>query len=74
MVPATSMCAEQSVSSIIAKKSVKMSDVKFEIIETIGTLSESPQGWNKELNLISWNERKPKYDLRDWSPDHSKSK
>lgn len=49
-----------------------MNDIKFEIIQTIGILSESPKGWRKELNLISWNGREPKYDLRDWSPDHTK--
>ncbi len=24
------------------------------------------------MNLISWNDREPKYDIRDWSPDHEK--
>lgn len=49
-----------------------MADIKFEIKETIGILSTSPKGWNKELNRISWNDKEPKYDLRDWAPDHSK--
>ncbi|HHY70444.1 MAG TPA: hypothetical protein GX519_02030 [Thermoanaerobacterales bacterium] len=49
-----------------------MADINFEIIETLGILSESPKGWTKELNLISWSERKPKYDLRDWDPEHEK--
>lgn len=49
-----------------------MADIKFEINETIGTLSESAKGWTKELNLISWNGREPKYDLRDWAPDNAK--
>ncbi|RJR21961.1 MAG: hypothetical protein C4582_07225 [Desulfobacteraceae bacterium] len=49
-----------------------MADVKFEIKKNIGTLSESSKGWSKELNLISWNDRDPKYDLRDWAPDHAK--
>jgi len=47
-------------------------DIKYEIIETIGILSESSKGWKKELNLISWNDKDPKYDLRDWSPDHER--
>lgn len=50
----------------------KMSDIKYEIKETIGTLSESSKGWKKELNLISWNDKKPKYDLRDWDSEHKK--
>lgn len=49
-----------------------MTDIKFEIKETIGVLSESPKGWKKELNLISWNDKDPKYDIREWSPDHTK--
>lgn len=49
-----------------------MSDFKFEIIETVAVLSEGSKEWNKELNLISWNGRAPKYDIRDWSEDHSK--
>ena len=50
----------------------KMSIVKFEIKHHIGVLSKSAKGWRKELNLISWNGRDPKYDIRDWSPEHEK--
>jgi hypothetical protein len=46
--------------------------VKFEITETIAALSESTRGWRKELNLVSWNEREAKYDIRDWAPEHAK--
>lgn len=49
-----------------------MADIKYEIIEAIGLLSESSKGWSKELNLISWNGAAPKFDIRDWSPDHEK--
>jgi len=49
-----------------------MSDIKFEIIKKVGVLSKSASGWAKEVNLISWNERDPKYDLRDWSPGGEK--
>ncbi|MCM1399373.1 MAG: YdbC family protein [Clostridium sp.] len=49
-----------------------MSDIKYEIKEEIGVLSESAKGWTKELNLISWNGAAPKYDLRDWAPNHEK--
>ena len=46
-----------------------MAEIKFEIIKRIGVLSTSSRGWNKELNLISWNDREPKFDIREWSPD-----
>ncbi|AYD39369.1 hypothetical protein D4Z93_01945 [Clostridium fermenticellae] len=49
-----------------------MSDIKYEIKETIGAFSESPKGWRKELNLISWNDKAPKFDIRDWDPEHKK--
>ena len=49
-----------------------MADIKFEIVKKIGILSQSEKGWAKELNLISWNDREPKYDIRDWSPDGEK--
>jgi hypothetical protein len=49
-----------------------MAELKFDITKNIGILSESAKGWNKELNLISWNDRGPKYDIREWSPDHDK--
>lgn len=49
-----------------------MADIKFEIKETIGALSESAKGWKKELNLISWNDKAPKFDIRDWDPEHKK--
>ena len=49
-----------------------MNEIKYEIIEQLGVLSESEKGWKKELNLVSWNGREPKYDLRDWSENHEK--
>ena len=47
-----------------------MADFKYEIVEHIGTLSESAKGWTKELNKISWNGGEPKYDIRDWDEEH----
>lgn len=49
-----------------------MADIKFEIKQEIGILSENAKGWTKELNLISWNGAAAKYDLRDWAPEHEK--
>jgi hypothetical protein len=49
-----------------------MADIKYEIVKKIGVVSKSTSGWAKELNLISWNDREPKYDLRDWSADGEK--
>lgn len=49
-----------------------MAELKYEITKSLGVLSESARGWSKELNMVSWNDREPKYDLREWSPDHSR--
>jgi hypothetical protein len=49
-----------------------MTDIKYEIVKQLGVLSKAGSGWAKELNLISWNDREPNYDLRDWSADHDK--
>lgn len=46
-----------------------MAEIKYEITEEIKVLSENANGWTKELNLVSWNGSKPKYDIRDWSPE-----
>ena len=50
----------------------RMADIKYDIIEELGVVSESKKGWNKELNLVSWNGASPKYDLRDWAQNHEK--
>ena len=47
-------------------------EFSYEIVEEISVLSENNKGWRKELNLVSWNGRPPKFDLRDWAPDHEK--
>lgn len=45
----------------------------FKIIKTLYSFPETSGGWHKELNIISWNDRMPKYDLRPWNEDHSKA-
>ena len=49
-----------------------MADITFEITKSIGIISETPKGWTKELNLVAWNNYAPKYDIREWDPDHQK--
>ena len=49
-----------------------MAEFKYEITERIAVLSQSPNGWERQLNMVSWNDREPKYDIRDWAPDNSK--
>jgi hypothetical protein len=49
-----------------------MTDIKYEIVKQIGVLSTSTSGWTKKLNFMSWNDREPKYDIREWSPDRER--
>lgn len=49
-----------------------MAEFTFKLIKKVGVLSKPESGWTKELNLVSWNERDPKYDIREWSPDGEK--
>lgn len=47
-------------------------EFSYEILEEIAVLSENPKGWRKEINLVSWNGRPAKFDIRDWAPNHEK--
>lgn len=49
-----------------------MPNITYDIVEELGTLSENSKGWEKQVNLISWNGAKPKYDIRDWAPEREK--
>lgn len=49
-----------------------MAEIKFEIVKELGVISENAKGWRKELNLVSWNDRDAKFDIREWSPDHER--
>lgn len=49
-----------------------MPELKYEIVKHICVVAEGSRGWTKELNLVSWNDREPKFDLREWAPDHAK--
>ena len=49
-----------------------MAEFRYEIVEELGVISENRSGWTRELNLVSWNGGEPKYDLRDWAPEHEK--
>ena len=49
-----------------------MAEFRYEIVEELGVISENRSGWTRDLNLVSWNGGEPKYDLRDWAPEHEK--
>ncbi len=45
-------------------------EFSFRVEEHLGTLGTDRRGWTKELNVVSWNRAEPKYDIRDWNPEH----
>jgi hypothetical protein len=47
-------------------------EFKFEITRELGVIGEGTRGWRKEINLVSWNGRPPKLDIRDWNETHEK--
>ena len=49
-----------------------MAEIKYDILKKLGTLSESSKGWKKEVNIISWNNKNAKIDMRDWDEEHIK--
>ena len=46
-----------------------MKEIQYEIVKEIAVLSKGDSGYTKEINLISWNGREPKYDIRSFSPN-----
>lgn len=48
------------------------SEIKFEIVEHIGIIKPIQTGWNKELNVVAWNGKQAKYDIREWDPTHER--
>lgn len=49
-----------------------MSDLKFEIRKNVAVIGEGTKGWKKEVNIVCWNDHKPKLDIRDWDEAHEK--
>jgi len=54
------------------EKGQEMKEIQYEIVKEIAVLSASDSGYTKEINLISWNGKEPKYDIRSFSPNRGK--
>ena len=63
---------EQKGGSKMPSKFDKRDPVTYEIIEHIGRLSTGSSGWSREVNIVAWNGRQARLDIRDWDPDHKK--
>jgi hypothetical protein len=51
---------------------IVMDEIQFDVVKHLGVVSEGKGGWKKELNLVSWNGRESKLDVREWAPDRKK--
>ena len=49
-----------------------MREIQYEIVKEIAVLSTGDSGYTKEIHLISWNGKEPKYDIRSFSPNREK--
>lgn len=50
--------------------------VTYNIVSNIAVIGRRTdyygQEWTKEINLVSWNGKEPKIDIREWDKDHAK--
>jgi len=51
---------------------VEDDEIECEIIESFGVFSAGAKNWNKEVNLVSWNGKPAKLDIRSWQSNHEK--
>ena len=49
-----------------------MANFEFEIVRHIGVIKTNKSGWVKELNIVSWDGKDAKYDIREWNEDHTR--
>ena len=49
-----------------------MPEITWDVKKTLGIIGEGSGGWKKEVNIVSWNERAPKIDIRPWDGEHKK--
>ena len=47
-------------------------DIEYRMVEHLGVIDAHKNGWNREVNIVAWNGKQPKIDIRDWSQDHTR--
>ena len=47
-------------------------DIEFKLVEKLGVLDTHKSGWAREVNIVAWNGKPPKFDIRDWDPEHER--
>jgi len=50
-----------------------LADLNFKIVKALGVIGEPTKtGWTTELNVVAWFDKEPVYDIRAWSPEHTR--
>lgn len=47
-------------------------EIEFRLVEQLGVIDRHKTGWNREVNIVAWNGKAPKFDIRDWDPEHER--
>ena len=47
-------------------------EIEFKLVEKLGVLDTHKSGWAREVNIVAWNGKPPKFDIRDWDPEHER--
>lgn len=47
---------------------------KYKLIKKVGVISRNQAGWTKEVNIVSYNDKKSVIDIRIWSPNNKMSR
>ena len=47
-------------------------EIQYKLVEKLGVLDTHKSGWAREVNLVAWNGKPPKFDIRDWDPEHER--
>ena len=54
----------------MTRYSNRQNEISYEIIKHLGVIDKSETGWSKEVNLVEWNGKPAKIDIREWDPRH----
>ena len=47
-------------------------EIKYVRNRKYGTVSIASNGWTKEVSNVTWNDKKPKLDIREWDSSYNK--
>ena len=47
-------------------------EIEYKLVEKLGVLDTHKSGWAREVNIVAWNGKPPKFDIRDWDPEHER--